>query len=138
MSIEIHYCVKCQWMLRSSWLQQELLSTFTKEQGVLRSVALVPSWEAGTFVITVNGDTVWDRKVDGGFPQAKELKQRVRDRLEPGKDLGHNDSHAIIPQPVPQPSDSNESGNFGSPKLNAKQHTFCEECVEQLPPTWEL
>lgn len=110
---------------------------------MIQSVGLFPSWEAGTFVIKVNNKTVWDRKVDGGFPQAKELKQRVRDVLQPGKDLGHND-HIIpkpVPQPVPQPVtsvNSSESVDFGSPKLNAKGHTFCEECVEQLPPTWEL
>ena len=34
---------------------------------------------------------LWDRKVDGGFPETKLLKQRVRDFLEPGRDLGHVD-----------------------------------------------
>jgi selenoprotein W-related protein len=28
---------------------------------------------------------------DGGFPDVKVLKQRVRDRLDPGRDLGHVD-----------------------------------------------
>ena len=43
------------------------------------------------FQVTYNGDLVWDRKQDGGFPDAKILKQRVRDRLDPGRDLGHVD-----------------------------------------------
>lgn len=34
---------------------------------------------------------LWDRKAEGGFPETKVLKQRVRDRLEPGRDLGHSD-----------------------------------------------
>lgn len=34
---------------------------------------------------------LWDRKVDGGFPETKELKRRVRDVVEPGRDLGHVD-----------------------------------------------
>lgn len=34
---------------------------------------------------------LWDRKVDGGFPETKELKRRVRDVIEPGRDLGHVD-----------------------------------------------
>jgi hypothetical protein len=29
--------------------------------------------------------------VDGGFPETKELKRRVRDVIEPGRDLGHVD-----------------------------------------------
>lgn len=39
-------------------------------------------------------DLVWDRKVEGGFPELKVLKQRVRDVLEPQKSLGHSDKHA--------------------------------------------
>ena len=34
---------------------------------------------------------LWDRKVDGGFPEVKELKRRVRDVIQPGRDLGHVD-----------------------------------------------
>ena len=43
------------------------------------------------FEITYDGTTIWERKADGGFPDAKTLKQRVRDRLDPGRDLGHID-----------------------------------------------
>lgn len=34
---------------------------------------------------------LWDRKADGGFPETKELKRRVRDVVWPGKGLGHVD-----------------------------------------------
>lgn len=34
---------------------------------------------------------LWDRKSEGGFPETKVLKQRVRDRIDPLKDLGHSD-----------------------------------------------
>ncbi|HET8790616.1 MAG TPA: Rdx family protein, partial [Modicisalibacter sp.] len=34
---------------------------------------------------------IWERKRDGGFPDIKELKRRVRDRLDPARDLGHID-----------------------------------------------
>lgn len=34
---------------------------------------------------------LWDRKVEGGFPETKELKNRVRNIVEPGRDLGHID-----------------------------------------------
>ena len=79
------------------WMAQELLSTFAsaKEEGdrLLRSVALVPSKGegGGVFRVRVNGAQVWCRKVDGGFPEAKVLKQRVRDIVQPSKDLGHSD-----------------------------------------------
>lgn len=34
---------------------------------------------------------LWDRKAEGGFPETKELKNRVRNVIEPGRDLGHID-----------------------------------------------
>jgi selenoprotein W-related protein len=74
-------------MLRASWLAQELLSTFEHSVG---EVALIPG-ESGQFQVFANGTVVWDRKVENGFPQAKELKQRVRDRIDPERDLGHSD-----------------------------------------------
>jgi selenoprotein W-related protein len=83
--VEIFYCPKCRWLPRASWLSQELLWTFEQEIG---EVALIPSG-SGVFEIKAAGVTVWDRKVDDGFPQPKELKQRVRDVISPAKDLGH-------------------------------------------------
>ncbi len=68
-------------------MAQELLSTFGRDLG---EVALVPA-VGGTFEITLDGTTVWERKADGGFPDVKTLKQRVRDRLDPARDLGHLD-----------------------------------------------
>lgn len=34
---------------------------------------------------------LWDRKTESGFPETKVLKQRVRDHIDPKKDLGHSD-----------------------------------------------
>ena len=48
----------------------------------------------GVFRITCNDVQIWERKADGGFPEAKILKQRVRDQIDPARDLGHNDRHA--------------------------------------------
>ena len=84
--IEIHYCPKCRWLPRASWLSQELLWTFESDVG---EVALVPS-ESGVFKVIAQDQLVWDRKVDDGFPQAKELKQRVGDVIALEKDLGHS------------------------------------------------
>ena len=85
--ITITYCTQCQWLLRAGWMAQELLSTFS---GDLGEVALLPA-TGGMFQIHYDGDLLWDRKREGGFPDAKTLKQRVRDRLDPGRDLGHVD-----------------------------------------------
>ncbi len=85
--IVIRYCTQCQWLLRAAWMAQELLSTFGGELG---EVALMPG-TGGVFQISYDGQIIWDRKVDGGFPDARTLKQRVRDRLDPRRDLGHLD-----------------------------------------------
>ena len=85
--ITITFCTQCHWLLRSGWMAQELLSTFGTDIG---EVSLVPG-TGGIFEIAYDGDVIWERKRDGGFPEAKVLKQRVRDRMDPGRDLGHND-----------------------------------------------
>jgi len=85
--VEIEYCNQCGFVLRSVWLAQELLSTFRDEIG---SVTLTPGG-GGIFLVTLDQVTVWDRRQEGRFPEAKELKQRVRDRIAPEKDLGHSE-----------------------------------------------
>ncbi|KAI6090413.1 Rdx family-domain-containing protein [Hypoxylon rubiginosum] len=100
--VTIRFCTQCKWMLRAAYFAQELLSTFSTSLG---EVALQPS-TGGTFVVeiffrdpnassssspTIQNRTLWDRKLDGGFPETKELKRRVRDAIEPGRDLGHVD-----------------------------------------------
>jgi selenoprotein W-related protein len=85
--IEITYCTKCRWMLRAAWMAQELLTTFADELG---EVALVPG-EGGVFEIRAGDRLVWSRERDGGFPEAKRLKQLVRDEIAPEKSLGHSD-----------------------------------------------
>lgn len=87
--VTITYCTQCQWLLRAAWMAQELLSTFTTELG---EVALVPG-TGGVFRITVADTVVWDRSAEGGFPEIKALKQRVRDEVAPGRHLGHTDRH---------------------------------------------
>ncbi|EXJ88168.1 hypothetical protein A1O1_05096 [Capronia coronata CBS 617.96] len=41
--------------------------------------------------VAVMDTVLWDRKIDGGFPETKELKNRVRNIIEPDRDLGHID-----------------------------------------------
>lgn len=87
--VTITYCTQCQWLLRAAWMAQELLSTFGTE---LDEVALIPG-TGGVFRVTAADTVVWDRAGDGGFPEIKTLKQRVRDEIAPERHLGHTDRH---------------------------------------------
>lgn len=86
--IEIEYCPGCRWLLRAAWTAQELLTTFEADLG---AVSLRPSQVGGTFRVSLEDQVVWDRKEEGRFPELKELKQRIRDRIDPDRDLGHSD-----------------------------------------------
>ncbi|HYD34308.1 MAG TPA: SelT/SelW/SelH family protein [Methylophilaceae bacterium] len=85
--IEIEYCTQCRWLLRAAWLAQELLTTFESD---IRSVSLVPG-SGGVLEVRLNGEQIFSRKEAGRFPEAKELKQLVRDRIDPQRSLGHSD-----------------------------------------------
>lgn len=102
--VAIQFCTQCKWMLRAAYFAQELLSTFSTSLG---EVALQPS-TGGTFTVTLthqppgaattSSTILWDRKTEGGFPETKELKRRLRDFIEPDRDLGHVDrKHSKAP-----------------------------------------
>ena len=87
--VEITYCAQCRWLLRAAWLAQELLTTFEQD---LTSVALKPG-AGGVFEVSLNGIQLFSRKEVGRFPEAKEVKQLIRDHIDPQRDLGHSDRH---------------------------------------------
>lgn len=86
--ITIEYCPKCGWLMRAAWMAQELLTTFADD---LHSVTLQPSETGGSYIISVGDEKLFDRKEAGHFPEIKEVKQLVRDKVNPEKDLGHSD-----------------------------------------------
>ncbi|GAA5823387.1 hypothetical protein JCM3770_006848 [Rhodotorula araucariae] len=119
--VVIEFCDRCRWLHRAVWTQTELFLTFPPPADVssppgLRAITLVPRNTPETggrfrvwllryrsleheFEETVgkgkerwNGwELVWDRKIEGGFPELKELKQRIRNIIAPAQDLGHSD-----------------------------------------------
>ncbi|MEO3750564.1 Rdx family protein [Streptomyces sp. B6B3] len=85
--VSIEYCTRCRWLPRAGWLAQELLGTFEAE---LAEVALVPG-TGGVFRVSVDDEVVWDRS-EQGFPEPTAVKRLVRDRVAPGRSLGHADA----------------------------------------------
>jgi predicted Rdx family selenoprotein len=140
--ITIEYCSACRWMLRANWIASELLTTFSDVSSLV-AVTLIPKspplTEGGIFRICAHSSSssslvdvnhmdnnsssmmnvvLWDRKKEGCFPEAKDVKQRVRDYVSPAKDLGHSD----IVKPVDDSSTSNgDSKNDGD----------CIECKQE-------
>jgi selenoprotein W-related protein len=87
-TVTIEYCPKCNWLLRATYMAQELLTTFSDE---LYGVTLQPSGTEGRYTISINDKPIFDRKEQGRFPEIKELKQLIRDIVCPDKNLGHSD-----------------------------------------------
>ena len=85
--IRIRYCSQCRFVLRATWMSQEILFTFGQD---LKEVALEPG-SGGEFTISLNNEIIFDRSAQGRFPESKELKQLIRDRIDPARDLGHSD-----------------------------------------------
>jgi selenoprotein W-related protein len=107
--LEIEYCTQCRWLLRAAWLAQELLTTFEQELG---EVALVPG-TGGVLEVRLDGEVIFSRAREGRFPESKELKQSVRDRIAPDKPLvpyrsRHDDSREAFKAFLPPTSYSRE------------------------------
>ncbi|SPO47994.1 uncharacterized protein PSANT_05682 [Moesziomyces antarcticus] len=92
--------VTIEFGLRANWMQQELLSTFapTSDSAGIGGVLLVPNARteaAGRFRVYLIHQgaqrLIVDRKVNGGFPDVKVVKQKIRDAISPSRDLGHSD-----------------------------------------------
>ncbi|ATL48015.1 SelT/selW/selH selenoprotein [Chitinophaga caeni] len=90
--ITIRYCPKCGWLLRAAYMAQELLTTFEED---LSAVSLQPAEIAGSYQVLLDQVVLFDRKRDGQFPEIKQLKQTVRDHVNPGKSLGHSDRKPV-------------------------------------------
>ena len=115
--VRITYCTQCHWLLRAAWMAQELLSTFGTELG---EVALVPG-TGGIFTIACNDRLIWDRKRDGGFPDAAKLKQlrarrdRSRPRPRPCRPQGQDRQRQGLNFPDP----ANDQASISAPSVRS-------------------
>jgi len=130
-------------MLRSSWIASELLTTFANESK-LTSVTMVnqspPLSEGGIFCVSASsgnqseGDNdrvvLWDRKVQGRFPESKEVKQLVRDCVNPDIDLGHSDNK--------QPSTMGSNDDHSTTSVKEVDCIECKEQQEDQPTTQHI
>ncbi|KAK5940862.1 hypothetical protein PMZ80_007279 [Knufia obscura] len=159
--IAIRFCVQCKWNLRAAYFAQELLQTFSNTIG---EVSLIPV-TGGVFTITlytnssgsekaqptISETLIWDRKRDGGFPETKELKNRIRNVIDPERDMGHVDRalkkgkqepEAQVADLTPsakqnQPENSKAATDESSKQTDHSAHKAteaapqdCEECRE--------
>jgi selenoprotein W-related protein len=69
-------------------MAQEFLTTFEDD---IKGVLLEQADTQGQFTISVDGQVLFDRKTEGGFRDIKELKQIIRDKIAPSKNLGHSE-----------------------------------------------
>ncbi|POY71206.1 hypothetical protein BMF94_5518 [Rhodotorula taiwanensis] len=67
---------------------------------------------------------VWDRKIEGRFPEMKELKQRIRNLIAPQQNLGHSD------KPVSRPSADHQ----GAPSVPTPPSNTSAERHSSVPP----
>ena len=120
--VAITYCTQCKWMLRAAYYGQELLSTFGTTIG---EIALIPA-TGGLFTVHLTHSShvvddganpqiqqvlIWDRKAEGGFPETKILKQKIRNHIDPEKNLGHSDTPSSKVEPASNRDDrAHQSG----------------------------
>ena len=85
--------------------------------------------------VQVQRTVLWDRKADGGFPETKTLKGRVRDLVEPDRGLGHTDRalrkdekrSEDVQQEAKQEQGMDAEGNAETREEGGKAKD-CEEC----------
>lgn len=85
--VRIRYCTQCRWLMRAQWLAGELLTTFPLEL----EVTLEPGI-GGIFDVLLDDQLIFSRAERRRFPEPKELKQKLRDTIAPGRSLGHSDT----------------------------------------------
>ena len=85
--VTITYCTRCKFLLRATWMAQELLTTFGDELG---EVVIVPG-SSGIFEVMLDGEVIASNRDEKKMPEPAEVKRAIRDRVSPGKRIGHEE-----------------------------------------------
>lgn len=137
------FCTGCRWLTRSMWMAQELLTTFNDEN--LSAVTMVPSRPppGARFVVShcrtasspldaaATTTTIWDREKEDGFPAIKDLKQRIRDLIDPELYLGHSDNEGR--EKPAELSSSNDTSESASSTTMPYSSEVLEQVLGQAP-----
>jgi selenoprotein W-related protein len=83
--VTITYCRKCGFLLRATWMAQELLSTFADDLG---EVAVVPG-SGGIFEVALEGEVIATNRDHAPMPDPSVVKRAIRDRIAPDRTIGH-------------------------------------------------
>lgn len=75
--VSITYCTACNFRGRAAWIAQELLAEHEHE---IASLSLVPG-HGGMFEVRFDGELAFSNKEAGRFPDPRELKDALRDKL---------------------------------------------------------
>jgi len=71
--IEIEFCQVCKFHGRAFWLAREL---YDQRPDLADEWALIPS-SGGAFTVRFDGQTVFDYKEQGRFPEPKDIREAV-------------------------------------------------------------
>jgi len=69
--LEIEFCQVCKFHGRAFWLAREL---YDQRPDLADEIVLVPS-SGGAFLVRFDGQTIWDYKQAGRFPEPKEVRE---------------------------------------------------------------
>lgn len=76
-SVKIEYCVPCGLLDPAIETQARLLNEYGRE---LDGVTLVPG-HGGVFILTADGETIWDKEVHGADLDLELIVDAINDRL---------------------------------------------------------
>jgi selenoprotein W-related protein len=78
LGISITYCTKCHFLPRAGWVAQELLHTF---EDYVSGVTLIPGG-GGQFDVHYGDELLFSNKVEGRFPETRELREMLAARID--------------------------------------------------------
>ena len=95
------------------------------------SITITHTTTSADATATLADTVLWDRKADGGFPETKELKNRVRNVIDPNKDLGHIDQSLQKDKELSVlPDEPSKAQSSAGAEINVEATTIqdCKDC----------